>query len=57
MACSQKLIGQITVDKIKVLFMQTELAGEIITLTFGVAVFGMLRATYRVLTLLLRSIT
>ena len=57
MACSQKLIGQITVDKIKVLFMQTELAGEIITLTFGVAVFGMLRATYRVLALLLRSIT
>ena len=57
MACSQKLIGQINVDKIKVLFMQTELAGEIITLTFGVAVFGMLRATYRVLTLLLRSIT
>ena len=57
MACSQKLIGQINVDKIKVLFMQTELAGEIITLTFGVAVFGMLRATYRVLALLLRSIT
>ena len=37
--------------------MQTELAGEIITLTFDVAVFAMLRATYTLLALSLRSIT
>ena len=37
--------------------MQTELAGEIITLTFDVAVFVMLRATNTLLALLLRSIT
>ena len=36
--------------------MQTELAGEIITLTFDVAVFVMLRATNTLLALLLRSI-
>ena len=37
--------------------MQTELAGEIITLTFDVAVFVMLRVTNTLLALLLRSIT
>ena len=37
--------------------MQTELAGEIIALIFDVAVFVMLRVTYTLLALLLRSIT